>query len=168
MVRSPSLRADAILFLYVALFALGRSFEPAVKAGLRAAGTLPPSREAARNLATLAMGELVGQNPRSLQNAIGFADRAIAIAAGHGTGGDALARVVRGRARLSLGDGGGMDELEAGLDDVQRYESGTVAIGTTMSFAGALHHWRGPAAELKARQETEALAASRGCSSSPL
>jgi DNA-binding SARP family transcriptional activator/tetratricopeptide (TPR) repeat protein len=156
------LRADAIMFLYVALFALGRSFEPAVEAGLRAAGTLPPSREAARNLATLAMADLIGQNPRSLRNAIGFADRAIAMAAGHGAGGDALARVVRGRARLSLGDGGGMEELEAGLDDVRRYESGTVAIGTSMWFAGALHHWRGPAAELKARQEIEALAASRG------
>jgi len=156
------LRVDAILFLTVALFALGRDWGPALSAARRAADTLPPSREAARNLSTLAMWELVGQNPQSLRNAIGFADRAIAIAAGHGTGGDALAHVVRGRARASLGDSGGMEELEAWLDDVQRYESGTMALGSRNFFGGALHHWRGPAAELQARQETDALAASRG------
>lgn len=156
------LRVDAIMALTVAVFALGHDWAPAISAALRAAGTLPPSREAARNLGTLAMSELVGQNPRSLQDAIGLADRAIAIAAGHGTGGDALAHVVRGRARVSLGDGGGMEELESWLDDVQRYESGTMAVAARNFFAGALHHWRGPAAELKVRQEIEVLAASRG------
>jgi class 3 adenylate cyclase/tetratricopeptide (TPR) repeat protein len=156
------LRVDAIFFLFNALFALGRDLAPAVNAALRAADTLAPSREAARNLATLATTELIGQTQQSLQRAIDFADRAIQIAAGHGTGGDALAHVVRGRARLSLGDGEGMAELEAGLDDVLRYESGTMAVGVRMWFAGALHHWRGPAAELTARQELEALAASRG------
>jgi DNA-binding SARP family transcriptional activator len=156
------LRVDAILFLANTLFALGHDWEPAITAAQRAADTLPPSREAARNLSTLAMGELVGQTPQSLRNAIGFADRAIAIAAGHGTGGDALAHVVRGRARASLGDGGGMEELESLLDDVLRYESGIMAMGARNFFAGALHHWRGPAAELQARQETDALAASRG------
>jgi len=156
------LRVDAILFLTVAVFALGHDWGPAVSAAQRAAGTLPPSREAARNLGTLAMSELVGQNPRSLRNAIALADLAIAMAAEHGTGGDGLAHVVRGRARASLGDGGGMVELESALDDVKRYESGTMAIAVRNFHAGALHHWRGPAAELKARQETDALAASRG------
>jgi DNA-binding SARP family transcriptional activator/class 3 adenylate cyclase/tetratricopeptide (TPR) repeat protein len=156
------LRVDAIMFLFATLFALGHDFGPATSAALRAAETLPPSRAAVRNLATLAMAELVGQSQQSLRNAIGFADRAIRIAADHGTAGDAFAHVVRGRARLSLGDGEGMDELEAGLDDVLRYETGTFTVATRMWFAGALHHWRGPAAELKARQELEALAASRG------
>jgi len=55
-----------------------------------------------------------------------------------------------------------MDELASGLDDVQRYEPGMFAVGARMWYAGALHHWRGPAAELKARQELEALAGSRG------
>src|SRR5215469_3729333 len=148
------LRVDAILFWTVAAFALGHDWGPAIIAAQRAAGTLPPSRDAARNLGTLAMSELVGQTPRSLRNAIAFADHAIAIAAGHGTGGDELAHVVRGRARASLGDGGGMVELESSLDDVKRYESGTMAIAVRNFYAGALHHWRGPAAELKARQET--------------
>ena len=156
------LRVDAIIALTLAVFALGHDWAPTVRAALRAAETLPPSREAARNLGTLAMSELVGQNPQSLQNAIGLADRAIAIAARHGTGGDALAHVVRGRARVGLGDGGGMEELESGLDDVQRYEPGSMAVAARNFFAGALHHFRGPAAELKARQEIEALAASRG------
>ena len=156
------LRVDAIMFLSGTLFALGHDFGPATSAALRAADTLPPSRAAVRNLATLAMNELVGQTRQSLRNAIGFADRAIQIAADHGTAGDAFAHVVRGRARLSLGDGGGMDELESGLGDVLRYESGTITIVTRMWFAGALHHWRGPAAELKARQDLEALADSRG------
>jgi DNA-binding SARP family transcriptional activator/tetratricopeptide (TPR) repeat protein len=156
------LRVDAIMALTVAKFALGHDWAPTGRAALRAAGTLPPSREAARNLGTLAMYELVGQNPRSFQNAIGLADRAIAIAAGHGSGGDALAHIVRGRARVSLGDGGGMEELESGLDDAQRYESGLMVVAARNFFAGALHHWRGPAAELKARQEIEVLAASRG------
>ena len=156
------LRVDAILFLTVAVFALGRDWGPAVSAAQRAADTLPPSREAARNLGTLAMSELAGQTPRSLRNAIVLADQAIGMAAEHGTGGDALAHVVRGRARASLGDGGGMMELESALDDVKRYESGTMAIAMRNFYAGALHHWRGPDAELKARQETDALAASRG------
>jgi hypothetical protein len=156
------LRVDAIMFQLSVYFALGRGWGPAVRAALRAAEALPPSREAARNLSSLAMTELIGQSPQSLRNAISFADRAIAMAASHGTGGDALAHVVRGRARLSLGDGGGMDELEPGLDEVLRYESGSFAIAARMWFAGALHHWRGPAAELKARQELEVLAESRG------
>jgi DNA-binding SARP family transcriptional activator/tetratricopeptide (TPR) repeat protein len=156
------LRVDAIMFLIGAFFSLGHDWAPAISAALRAADTLPPSREAARNLSTLALAELIKQTQPSLRSAIGFADRAIAIAASHGTGGDALAHVVRGRARLSLGDGGGLDELEAGLGDVMRYESGTWALGTRMWLAGALHHWRGPAAELQARQELEAIAESRG------
>ena len=156
------LRVDAIMFQLLVFFALGRDWGPGVKAALRAAEALPPSREAARILSALAMTELIGQSSGSLRNAISFADRAIAMAASHGTGGDALARVVRGRARLSLGDGGGMDELEPGLDEVLRYESGSLAIGARMWFAGALHHWRGPTAERKARQELEVLAESRG------
>jgi hypothetical protein len=55
-----------------------------------------------------------------------------------------------------------MEELESWLDDALRYESGSMAMGARNFFAGALHHWRGPAAEMKARQETDALAASRG------
>jgi DNA-binding SARP family transcriptional activator/tetratricopeptide (TPR) repeat protein len=156
------MRVNAIMALTVAVFALGHDWAPTVRAALRAADTLPPSRDAARNLGTLAMSELAGQNPRSLRNAIGLADRAIAMAAAHGTGGDALAHVVRGRARVSLGDGAGMEELESWLGDVQRYESGTMAVAARNFFAGALHHWRGPAAELTARQEIAALAASRG------
>src|SRR5215469_4857896 len=156
------LRVDAIKSLYATLFSLGHDHGPAKNAALRAADTLPPSREAVRNLTTLAMSELVGQTTQSLRKAIGWADRAIAIADSHQTGGDAFARVVRGRARLSLGESGGMDELESGLDDVQRYEPGMFAVGARMWYAGALHHWRGPAAELNARQELEALAGSRG------
>jgi tetratricopeptide (TPR) repeat protein len=156
------LRVDAILFLTNALFARGNDWGPAITAAQRAADTLPPSREAIRNLATLAMTELVGQNPQSLRNAIALADRAIQIAAEHGTGGDAMSHVVRGRARAGLGDGGGMDELESWMDDVKRYESGSMAVAVRNFYAGGLHHWRGPAAELKARRETDALAASRG------
>jgi tetratricopeptide (TPR) repeat protein len=156
------LRVDAILFLISPVFALGHDWGPVISAAQRAAGTLAPSREAVRNLSTLAMWELAGQTPQSLRKAIAIADQAIAIAAEHGTGGDAHAHVLRGRARASLGDGGGMVELESSLDDVKQYESGTTAIAVRNFYAGALHHWRGPAAELKARQETDALAASRG------
>jgi hypothetical protein len=61
-----------------------------------------------------------------------------------------------------LGDGDGLAELEAALHDVLRQESGTLALGTRQWLAGALHHWRGPAAELAARRELEAMAAERG------
>ena len=160
--RNDPLRVDAIFSLTVALFALGHDWEPALKAARRAANTLPPSRQAVRNLATLAMAELIGQNPQSLRNAVALADRAIQIAADHGTGGDAFAHFVRGRALLSLGDGRGMDELESRLDDALQQESGTWAVAARMWFAGALHHWRGPAAELKVRQEAMTLADNRG------
>ena len=160
--RNDPLRVDAIFSLTVALFALGHDWEPALKAARRAANTLPPSRQAVRNLATLAMAELIGQNPQSLRNAVALADRAIQIAADHGTGGDAFAHIVRGRALLSLGDGRGMDELESRLDDALQQESGTWAVAARMWFAGALHHWRGPAAELKVRQEAMTLADNRG------
>ncbi len=70
--------------------------------------------------------------------------------------------VVRGRARLGLGDGGGVAELEEWLEQVVLHESATTALGCRQWLAGALHHWRGPAAEWHARQDLEALAQARG------
>jgi DNA-binding SARP family transcriptional activator len=156
------LRVDASLYLLATLFALGRDWAPALEACRRAAGELPPSAAAVRNLAALAMADLMTQTQESLASAVEQADRALTMAEEHHTGGAGLALVVRGRARLSLGDGAGMPELRQGLDDVLRHEPAAIAIGTRQWLAGALHHWAGPAAELAERIELERIAATRG------
>ena len=162
LAEGDPLAVDALLFLAATLFNLGRPFEPVEKAARSLVHTLPPSDAAVRNLATLAMLRLIAQTQTSLHEAQDLAGQAIAMADQYGCGGDALAHVIRGRARLSLGDGDGLQELESGLDEVLRQESGAIALGTRQWLAGALHHWRGPAAELTARRELEQMARERG------
>ncbi len=156
------LRVHATMFLLSCRFAQGHELASTEAAIERARHQLPPSEQAVRNLGVLAMLRLMEQTTESLNTAIAICDEAIALADRHDTGGDALAHVVRGRARLSLGDGGGLEELERALDHAGRTESGTVAVGTRQWHAGAMHHWRGPAAERAARDALEALAEKRG------
>jgi hypothetical protein len=115
-----------------------------------------------RNLGTLATLRLMEQTTESLRAAIAICDEALALAQTHSTGGDALARVVRARARLSLGDGDALDDLESALDEVVETESGTIALGARQWHAGAMHHWRGPAAERASRDALALLVANRG------
>lgn len=156
------LRVDTAVYLLATLFALGRDWAPALDACRRAAAELPPSTAAVRNLAALAMADMMMQTQESLGSAIEKADRALTMADDHGVGGAGLALVVRGRARLSLGDGLGMAELRQGLDDVLRHEPAAIAIGARQWLAGALHHWSGPSAELAERLELAQIAAARG------
>jgi len=48
------------------------------------------------------------------------------------------------------------------LADISFYETGTINVGARQWWAGALHHWRGPAAEWQARQEIETIVEARG------
>jgi DNA-binding SARP family transcriptional activator/tetratricopeptide (TPR) repeat protein len=156
------MRVDAALFLLTCRFTQGRDLAPVYAAIGRARAELPPSRAAVRNLGTLSALRLMEQTTESLQMAIEVSTEAIELARAHGTGGDGIARVVRGRARLSLGDADGLEELENALEEVVLTESGTHAFGTRQWHAGAMHHWRGPAAERASRDALEALAAKRG------
>jgi hypothetical protein len=108
------------------------------------------------------MVQLMGQTLESMRAAIATADRAIAMADELGCGGDGFAHVIRGRARVGLGDETGLDELEAWLTDISFHETGTINVGARQWWAGALHHWRGPAAEWQARQEIETIVEARG------
>lgn len=153
---------DLAFFLLNAQFSLGIDLDSAIAALARAVDVLPAGLPVVRSLSMLAMAQMVAQTQDSLRAAIATADRAISMAFDTGVRQTGLAHVVRGRARLGLGDERGMAELENALPDLTRYESGTLAIGARQWLAGALHHWRGPAAEWAARQELEALAAARG------
>jgi tetratricopeptide (TPR) repeat protein len=159
------LLVEAILFLITCRFIQGKDLGFADAAIDRARAILPASRPAIRILSTSGVLRLMEQTTESLHAAITIADEAIALAATYRTGGDALAHVVRGRARLSLGDEDGLRELEDALDEVSRTEPGTIAMGTRQWHAGAMHHWRGPAAERASRDALEALAERRGMQS---
>ena len=156
------LRVDASMLWFNFLFTMGRPFEPALAAIERAISTLPPSRALVRALSTRGMVQLMGQTPESMRAAIVTADDAIAMASALGCGGDAFSHVIRGRARVGLGDETGLDELEHYLGDLSFYETGTINVGARQWWAGALHHWRGPVAEWQAREELETVVEARG------
>jgi DNA-binding SARP family transcriptional activator len=116
-------------------------------------------------MGVLAALDLIHQTPESQRAAIVAAEEAIALAQrlGHPehTG---LARSVRGRARLGLGDAGGLREMEEAQADLERYELGTFQVAYQIWRAGAEHHWSGPEAELATRRRLAVTAEQRGLS----
>jgi DNA-binding SARP family transcriptional activator/tetratricopeptide (TPR) repeat protein len=156
------LRVDAATFLVMSQFSLGQDLGGLEGALSLAVQELPPGVPAVRALSILAMLKVMRQTSDSLQEATSLADRALALAVDYDGCGAPLARAVRGRAVLGLGDASGLEELERALPEVATQESGSIVIGLHQWRAGALHHWRGPEAEWQARAELEATAADRG------
>jgi DNA-binding SARP family transcriptional activator len=135
-------------------FARGRPPEPEVLHQLLA--DFPAGPIHIRALGVLAVNLVLGQTPESFARAIEVSERAIAMARDLGDEDIAvLAFGTRGRARLALGDGRGL----ADMDRAQERGPGSlppfVVLGTRQWYAGAAHHWSGPAAELKIREDLE-------------
>jgi hypothetical protein len=158
------LRVDAAVALLVAQFNLGVAIEPAVAALQRARDELEPGVGSARATALLAMTHVMAQTGDSMRAALELAEAATQLAAIDGVD-LGTTHIVRGRARLGLGDAGGMEELEFGLSHPSSYDPILAIVGGRQWLAGALHHWRGPQAEWKARRELAELAAIKGFSS---
>jgi DNA-binding SARP family transcriptional activator len=146
-------------------FALGRDLDAVVARTEALAEEIPGLVETVLAFGALASVSLIQQTPASQREAIRLADRAIELGVRIGcperTG---LARVVRGRARLGLGDADGMAEMDAAQADLERHEMGTYTVAFNIWRAGAEHHWSGPAAELATRRRLGRIAAERGLS----
>ena len=156
------LRVDAACFLVMSGFSLGHDLSEADQALSRSAEELPPGGPAAKALALKALLKVMEQTSESFQEAKHLTDQALTLAAQYEGHGAALARAVRGRAVLGLGDVSGLEQLEGSLADVAAEESGSILVGLHQWLAGALHHWRGAPAEWRARRELEEVAADRG------
>ncbi|MGN6243603.1 MAG: ATP-binding protein, partial [Motilibacteraceae bacterium] len=160
--RDDELFTDAVLYWATVLFALGEPLDDAAEANRRALERMAPSRSLVRGLGLEGMIHLVRQTTESMRRTLQVSARAIAVDEQTGCGGSGFAHVLHGRARVALGDEGGLDELEAWLDDVERHELASLAHGAWQWWAGAVHHWRGSAEEHRARQRLTYLAESRG------
>ena len=153
---------DAVITSLVCGFALGRPYDDEIAALERAVAELGPSVQLVRALSVLGTTAVMAQTEEDHRAAVDYADRALRTAADVAGIDGALAHVVRGRARLGLGDGGGLGELTEWLDRMATEESGTIIIGTHQWLAGAQHHWVGPAAEWETRVKVNAMARARG------
>jgi hypothetical protein len=144
-------------------FALGRDLDGPAREMARLVEELPRSVDTATGLGALAALSVIQQTQESQRRAIAQADAAMVMAeeVGHPER-SGLPRAVRGRARLGLGDPGGLEEMDGALSDLSRWEMGSYQVAFYIWQAGALHHWRGPAAELAARRELETVAERRG------
>ncbi|MFN8158838.1 MAG: BTAD domain-containing putative transcriptional regulator [Candidatus Nanopelagicales bacterium] len=153
---------DGLLYWLIALFSTGEPFAPALGTIERGLSRMSPSRPLVRLLGWEAMVHLVAQTPESMARARDISAQAIAMADEIDCGGAGFPHVIHGRALVSLGDESGLDELERWLDDVERHEPSSAALGAWQWWAGAVHHWRGSLAEWKARERLAYLAESRG------
>jgi DNA-binding SARP family transcriptional activator len=144
-------------------FALGRDLDAPAREMAVLIEALPRSVDTAVALGALGALSVIQQTPESLRRAIAQADEAVEVAeeVGHPER-SGLARAVRGRARLGLGDAGGLQEMDGALADLSRWEMGSYQVAFYIWRAGALHHWRGPAEELSSRQDMETVAERRG------
>lgn len=152
----------ALVFLELQLnFALGRQQDPGMLDLLLA--DFPDGLVHVRALGVLAVNLVIKQTAEGFARAIEVSDTAIAMAAALGDEDAAvLSFGTRGRARLALGDEGGL----ADMDRAQQRGPATlppfVVLGTRQWYAGAAHHWQGPAAELLIREGLEDYARRTG------
>ena len=98
----------------------------------------------------------VKQTPDAFAASREIAERHLVQA--HALGLDAHAgtlHTVRGRARVAQGDGDGIDEMVMGVELAERHDRPMLAVVARTYLAASLHHWRGPEAELAAREAME-------------
>jgi DNA-binding SARP family transcriptional activator len=152
----------AMIFLELQLdFALGRHQDPRFIDALLA--DFPAGPVHVRALGVLAVNLVIGQTPESFARAIEVSDTAIAMAAALGDEDIAvLSFAARGRARLALGDEGGLADMDRAQQRGATRLPPFVVLGTRQWYAGAAHHWQGPAAELRIRENLEDYARETG------
>ncbi|WP_395692414.1 BTAD domain-containing putative transcriptional regulator [Nocardioides sp.] len=145
----------AAAFLTLQLdFAWGRPQDEALLAGILQ--DFPDGPEHISTLGVLAVNLVIGQTPEAFTRALQVSDRAIALAERHGDPDLAvLSFATRGRARLALGDRRGLADMQRAQERGPGRLPPFVVLGTRQWFAGAAHHWSGPATELRIREELE-------------
>ncbi len=135
-------------------FALGRPQKPDLVDDLLA--DFPTGPIHIQALGVLAVNLVIGQTAESFARAIEVSDRAIAMAGDLGDDDVAvLSFATRGRARLALGDERGLADMDRAQERGPGRLPPFVVLGTRQWYAGAAHHWSGPAAELRIREELE-------------
>ena len=161
-----SLRVDAGMYLLNALFGLGRDLTPAIDAMRAIVADFPPGPEVVQALGVIGMSLVMEQTPTSMRSARETVEPAIAMAADLGIASSAwVAHGVRGRARAALGDADGLEEIAHAIRLAHvRAANYSIAVGLRLWQAGALHHLRGPLAELEARHDVDEFATTRGLS----
>jgi len=138
-------------------FALGRPQKPDLVHDVLA--DFPTGPIHIQALGVLAVNLVIGQTTESFARAIEVSDSAIAMAGDLGDDDLAvLAFATRGRARLALGDERGLADMDRAQERGPGRLPPFVVLGTRQWYAGAAHHWSGPAAELRIREELEEYA----------
>jgi DNA-binding SARP family transcriptional activator len=149
-------------FLAIQLdFALGRPQD--IETLDRLLADFPEGPVHIHTLGVSAVSLVIMQTPDGYSRALELSERAIAMASALGDEDLAvLAFATRGRSRLGLGDERGL----ADMDRAQQRGPGLlppfIVLGTRQWYAGAAHHWRGPAAELEIREGLEDYARRTG------
>lgn len=138
-------------------FALGRQQDPRVLEGLL--DDFPAGPVHIHALGVLAVNLVLRQTAESFAEAVKVAERAIAMARTLGDQDSAvLALGARGRARLALGQARGLADMDVAQQRAPGLLPPFLVLGTRQWYAGAAHHWRGPAAELTIREDLEEYA----------
>ena len=152
----------AMAFLELQLdFPLGRRQDPQILDDLLA--DFPAGPVHIQALGVLAVNLVIGQTSASFASAIEVSDTAIAMARAAGDEDIAvLSFSTRGRARLALGDERGLADMDFAQERGPARLPPFVVLGTRQWYAGAVHHWQGPRAELTIREGLEAYARQTG------
>jgi DNA-binding SARP family transcriptional activator len=149
----PSRISAAFLALQLD-FALGRPHAPEILHQLLA--DFPTGPIHIRALGVLAVNMVISQTTESFARALEVSDTAIAMACDLGDEDAAvLSFSTRGRARLALGDERGLADMDRAQERGPGLLPPFVVLGTRQWYAGAAHHWSGPAAELRIREDLE-------------
>ena len=142
-------------------FALGRPHDDALLD--RLLEDFPDGPVQIQTLGVMAVGLVIAQTPESFARALTLSERAVAMAAAHGDEDLALlAFATRGRSRLGLGDARGLSDMDRAQERGPGRLPPFIVLGTRQWYAGAAHHWAGPAAELEIRESLEAYARRTG------
>lgn len=156
-------RIIALTMLSNARFALGGDLAEAGRHLRAALADAPTSQETLIGAVYDIAIELVRQTPEGFRDSLAIADGHLADARRAGLEASAgHIHAMRGRARLGLGDPGGLEELRDGVTDAGTTWTPLATIISKTYYSASLHHWGGPAEELAAREDLEDYAITHG------
>jgi DNA-binding SARP family transcriptional activator len=156
-------RVFALTMLCNTRFALGGDLAEAGRLLRAAMADAPTTRETLIGAFYDLANEMMAPTREGFRNALALADRHLADAQRAGLESAAgQVHAMRGRARLALGDAGGLVELRDGVAAAGNTGTPMATILSKIYLCGALHHWAGPADELAAREDLESYATTHG------
>ena len=157
------LLVDVSLALMLCQFNLGHDFTLTVDHLSEVLSGLPAGPDRARALGVVGMVQVMRQTPESMRQAIATGEEILRLGSAHGFE-LATAHMVRGRARLALGEADAMTELEDALHSMTALDSPFVMAGGWQWVAGASHHNR-PRRTVGRPRVPRRLSSSRGIQS---